>query len=417
MTGHFSPDKKHWWDGSDWRPVSDDGKWWWDGTQWNPAHEAAINVMPSAADIAARDVTLADGGTDLAAGGEATAVSNASNESTPVGDEAPEVGPDLVLGGEAPEDLNTSSETTSVSTNEVELEQEVALADQGLKAMDPAGELSKNSGEDVDAEIEPNPSGGYRVNPMGLIVSPAGEWWWATRWSELIKKPAEPKPKEKGPKLGFGQVMQMATLAQEMKRAIADKGSVAAVEAELQTRADARKGLFAAVQASCPLKLEPGMPRLPGAIELFPDEFLATTAKDWGLSSQRLTITTHRIIYTRGRVSKAAESMYLQDVRDVKYLQPVFSLPKIALETASGISSLEGLPAMSPSKAQKVRNDILAMVHFARQRAQAPPATNQPATGPEDIPGKLKQLAELHAMGILTNEEFQEKKADLLKRL
>jgi hypothetical protein len=164
--------------------------------------------------------------------------------------------------------------------------------------------------------------------------------------------------------------------------------------------------------------LNPGMPRLPGGIELFPDEFLASTAKDWGLSSQRLTITTHRIIYTRGRASRAVESMYLQDVRDVKYVQPVFSRPRIAIETASGLSSLEGLPAMGFGKGEKVRNDILAMVHFARQRAQAPVSNaQQPAVLIEDVPTKLRQLAELHKNGILTDEEFQTKKADLLTRM
>jgi Short C-terminal domain len=33
------------------------------------------------------------------------------------------------------------------------------------------------------------------------------------------------------------------------------------------------------------------------------------------------------------------------------------------------------------------------------------------------IPEQIRQLAELHATGILTNDEFAEKKADLLRRM
>ena len=35
----------------------------------------------------------------------------------------------------------------------------------------------------------------------------------------------------------------------------------------------------------------------------------------------------------------------------------------------------------------------------------------------QDIPGKIKQLAELHEQGILTTEEFQAKKSELLARI
>ena len=42
----------------------------------------------------------------------------------------------------------------------------------------------------------------------------------------------------------------------------------------------------------------------------------------------------------------------------------------------------------------------------------------QQAPQPQDsIPSLIEQLARLHAQGILTDEEFQQKKADLLARL
>ncbi len=209
----------------------------------------------------------------------------------------------------------------------------------------------------------------------------------------------------------------MVTTVAEVKKAIAEKGSFQAVESDYDARNRARQIHLASLQATCPLPLEPLIRPLPGGLQLFHDEFLVRVAKDWGLSSQRLTVTTHRLIYTRGRQNKAVESMYLQDVRDVKYVKPYIGFGKLGIENAAGLSSLEGLPAVP--NAAKLRNDIMAMVHFARQRAQSPAAaiTHLPAAPVEDIPAKLKQLAELRDSGILTDAEFQAKKTELLSRL
>jgi len=308
----------------------------------------------------------------------------------------------------------TSQSVTDPSQSQVQASDGQEADDGEALALDAGDE------NEPDVEIAAPPDAGYRLSPTGLVVSPGGQWWWnGKQWHDLVKKPSESKPVAKGPKLGFGQTMQMISTLAEVKKAIADKGSLQALESQHEARNNARQGLFAAVQASCPLSLEPSIRPLPGGIQLFPDEFLVSVAKDYGFSSQRLTITTHRLIYTRGRMSKVAESMYLQDVRDVKYIKPTFGLGRIAIENAAGVSSLEGLPAVM--NASKLRNDIMAMVHFARQRAQAPTTVVQapvaPAPAPEDIPAKLKQLAALHDSGILTDAEFQAKKTELLSRL
>ena len=283
---------------------------------------------------------------------------------------------------------------------------------------EPQGSSALRDGQDEnepDVEIQAAPDAGYRLSPTSLIVSPGGQWWWnGAKWNDLVKKPSEARPTPKGPKLGFGQVMQMATTAQEVKKAITSKGSLSAVEAEYDARNRAREAHLNSIQGNCPLPVDPLIRPLPGGLQLFPDEFLVTTAKDWGWSSQRLTLTTHRLIYTRGRASKAVESMYLQDIRDVKYIKPFMGFGKLGIENAAGVSSLEGLPAMA--NAAKMRNDIMTMVHFARQRGQAPVAAAS-AVAAEDIPAKIKQLADLRSAGILTEEEFQAKKTDLLKRL
>ncbi|MGN6219479.1 MAG: SHOCT domain-containing protein [Microbacterium sp.] len=61
--------------------------------------------------------------------------------------------------------------------------------------------------------------------------------------------------------------------------------------------------------------------------------------------------------------------------------------------------------AMDAAAAQAVAN---------AQAAAAPPAPPAPAGGGDDLMAKLSQLAQLHAQGILSDDEFAAAKAKLL---
>lgn len=176
------------------------------------------------------------------------------------------------------------------------------------------------------------------------------------------------------------------------------------------------RGEFA---ASCPLPLAPDPTGdLPSGTKLQPDEFLVTTGKDWGWSSHRLILTTHRVIQTQGRASKMAKSMYLTDVRDVRYSKPMIGAATITLEAASGAGGLEGLPAASNGSV--LRDQLTALVHWARMRAQAPQVIAQPvsqAAPGEDVLATIKRMAELRDAGVLAPDEFEAKKRELLDRL
>ncbi len=263
----------------------------------------------------------------------------------------------------------------------------------------------------------------YRVLKGGLVVSPGGDWYWLGKWKSFLKKPSEPQPNAKVPKYDGAVMLAAIGQEKELSKQVKQAGTILPVQAELRRASDSehvRREAYERVKNECPLPITFEIPPPIGGMggtTLFEDEFLVSTAKDWGFSSQKLTLTTHRLIYTRGRVSKAMESVYLQDIRDVKYLKPLLQLPSLAVETASGAASIEGLPAMWD--ATKLRNDILVMVHYARQRSSTPVvvhAKDQPTAG-EDIPAKLRQLKELHASGVLTDGEFDAKKAELLSRL
>lgn len=180
--------------------------------------------------------------------------------------------------------------------------------------------------------------------------------------------------------------------------------------------ASAQNASLDALSATCPLPLEPGRQSLPGGLHLQPDEFLVAAGRDWGLSSQRLTLTTHRLIYSHGRLGKEQKIAYLTDIRDVVFHKPALGFGTIVIDTASG--RIEGLPSMKNGRA--FRDALLSLVHWARQRAQQPQTVvvQQPsASRDEDIPAKLEQLAGLRDASIISQEEFEAKKAELLARM
>jgi Bacterial PH domain len=177
-------------------------------------------------------------------------------------------------------------------------------------------------------------------------------------------------------------------------------------------RSAGRATLHELLQTSCPLPIDSGDAPLPGGQRLLDDEFLVTVGKEWGMSSEKMTLTTHRIIYTHGRISKDMESVYLTDVRDVRYHKPAIGHGSLVIDTASG--KIEGLPASS--NARQLRDRMLQLVHWARQRAQQPQVVHAPAA-PEDIPGQLATLAQLRDGGVLSDEEFATSKTALLARI
>lgn len=198
----------------------------------------------------------------------------------------------------------------------------------------------------------------------------------------------------------------------------AEASRQAEAAAREQERLDRRQRCFEEVQRLCPLPVSLDHAKLPGGLDLFEDEFVVTVGRDWGWSSQRLILTTHRVIHARGRAltSKDQQTVYLRDIRDVRFHKPLVGFGTLALETA-GAGSIEGLPAAK--NGGQIRNQLMQLIHFARSRAEQGPAAPPPSTptNAENIAEKLKQLGELKDSGLITQDEFDAKKADLLERL
>jgi Short C-terminal domain/Bacterial PH domain len=173
-----------------------------------------------------------------------------------------------------------------------------------------------------------------------------------------------------------------------------------------------REAAFTQTKASCALPLDPKIVILPGGIQVFNDEFVVSVARDWGWSTQKLALTTHRVVWSKGVINTDQKSIYLTDIRDVRYHKPFMGAGSIILETAGG-RSIEGLPAASNGAV--VRDRLMAMIHWARQRAQQPAAAPAaPAPAAPDRLEQLKRLGDLKTAGVLSEEEFQAEKAKLL---
>lgn len=227
--------------------------------------------------------------------------------------------------------------------------------------------------------------------------------------------------------MGIGDKLKQGAEATRQKiedgrQAKREAEAAAATEAAQREReaAERREALYTTLNPTCPLPMSPGKAKLPGGLTLFDDEFLIAVGKDWGWSSQKLVLTTKRVIYSRGRAltSKDQQTVYLTDIRDVRFHKPLLGFGTLALETA-GSGSVEGLPAAK--NGADVRNQLLTLIDWARAQAQAVGSSGatSPASeaGEPSVTDTLKQLGELHAAGVLTQEEFEAKKAELLSRL
>jgi hypothetical protein len=232
--------------------------------------------------------------------------------------------------------------------------------------------------------------------------------WLASQVGESIKasKEAAATRAARDREEGLASYQRLhARKAAAAAQAALDRQQAAEQAAAWQVQFDA---WFEAVQRDCPMPLVKSRSLLPGGLQLMNDECLVGTAKHWGFSSDRLALTTHRLIWSHGRLTKDSQQLYLTDIRDVMYHKPLMGTGTLIVE-AAGQHSLEGLVHMK--HAQQFRDSLLSMVHYAKQRPQrvtvhTPAAvTGQPSAmaSPPDAPDKfeqLKKLADLKGQGI-----------------
>jgi hypothetical protein len=117
------------------------------------------------------------------------------------------------------------------------------------------------------------------------------------------------------------------------------------------------------VAGACPVPIHPQAVPLPGGLRLRDDEFLVASSSRPS-RNRDLTLTTQRLVYSRGRDAGAQLVVYLADICDVVF----HADDTITVGTPSG--RWEKVPVAGNSVAAS-RDRLLALVHHARAQRPA----------------------------------------------
>jgi Short C-terminal domain len=147
---------------------------------------------------------------------------------------------------------------------------------------------------------------------------------------------------------------------------------------------------------------------LPDGSPLAEDEFVLRTAADWGLSIKPVILTTQRLICPSDLTGRKVVILRLIDIRSVTFRKQWIGLSSVAVETVDRRPVSFAAHINGPL----VRADIAATV--GQVQRSAPPA--EPAGSAGDRYEQLRQLGELKQSGVLSEAEFQEEKARILKQ-
>jgi uncharacterized membrane protein YdbT with pleckstrin-like domain len=128
-------------------------------------------------------------------------------------------------------------------------------------------------------------------------------------------------------------------------------------------------------------------------------------------------LTDFRVIQISGIINKNVIDSSLEKVNDVKLTQSffgrIFNFGTVEIMTASELGINEITTLEDPIKFKTTMVNAKEALEYGMNGRRGPAATNAPT----DIPSMIAQLDNLRQQGLLTPEEFQAKKAELLKRL
>ena len=133
---------------------------------------------------------------------------------------------------------------------------------------------------------------------------------------------------------------------------------------------------------------------------------------EWRVTN--LVVTTHRVIYRHGVFTRQGREIPLDSIQDVSFMQSLFErmvgAGSLTIESA-GRSGQEPFPDVArPERVQSTINQLLDMSrHREQMRVIGEPVLS--------IPDQIEKLAELRDRGIITQDEFLDKKSSLLGRM
>jgi uncharacterized membrane protein YdbT with pleckstrin-like domain len=120
-------------------------------------------------------------------------------------------------------------------------------------------------------------------------------------------------------------------------------------------------------------------------------------------------LTNQRIIYRRGVLNTIERSLPVRFVQDATVVTRWTGISGVTLSTAGGAASFEQISPLDSESARALKEAIMQ----AARAAWSTPSGHE-AHG-ADFTDILRKLAELRDAGVLTEEEFALKKADILR--
>jgi len=132
-------------------------------------------------------------------------------------------------------------------------------------------------------------------------------------------------------------------------------------------------------------------------------------------SKHKYVVTNLRVIQVMGIFNKSVIDSSLEKVNDVKMVQSVlgrlFNFGDLEILTASELGVNRFTRIGDPIRFKT------ALLN-AKIKLEGPVSAAQPAVAPAmDVPGLITRLGDLHKAGLITDEEFQAKKAKLLSQI
>jgi len=133
-------------------------------------------------------------------------------------------------------------------------------------------------------------------------------------------------------------------------------------------------------------------------------------------TNHQFIITNHRVMQISGIFNKSVIDSSLDKVNDIKMDQSAFG-------RMFGYGDIEILTAseLGVNLFKKIDNPVKfksALINAKEYLEHAPsPETTPPPDNKADIPAMISKLADLRTQGVLTEDEFQQKKSELLSKL
>lgn len=140
--------------------------------------------------------------------------------------------------------------------------------------------------------------------------------------------------------------------------------------------------------------------------------WLIVRLMDW--RTTYFVVTSHRLIFRRGLLSRSGIEIPLEKVNNVNFHQTIaeriLGCGDLIIESASESGQSRFTDVVNPDRVQGI-------IHTAiQERLQSGPGMGAgPASrGPVDIAEQLEKLADLRDRGVLTDAEFEDQKQRLL---